>query len=94
VAVGELLIGIGLLVGGLTAIAALFGLLMNFSFVYAGSASTNPTLIILGAVVIYGWRVAGWWGVDGLLLSRLGIGQPRYNGAVAAGEPEPPPDDS
>lgn len=74
VAIGELLIGIGLLVGGLTAIAALFGLLMNFSFVYAGSASTNPTLIILGAVIIYGWRVAGWWGADRLLLPLLGIG--------------------
>ena len=57
VAVGELLIGLGLLVGGLTAIAAAFGLLMNFSFVYAGTASTNPTLIILEAVIVYGWLV-------------------------------------
>src|SRR5581483_2254684 len=57
VAVVELLVGIGLLVGGLTAIAAAFGLLMNFSFVYAGTASTNPTLIILGAVIVYGWLV-------------------------------------
>ena len=72
VAVGELLIGIGLLVGGLTAIAALFGLLMNFSFVYAGTASTNPTLILLGVIVIYGWRVAGWWGLDRLILALLG----------------------
>ncbi len=75
VAIGELLIGIGLLVGGLTAIAAVFGMLMNFSFVYAGSASTNPTLIILGAVIIYGWRVAGWWGLDRFLLPLLGIGR-------------------
>lgn len=72
VAVGELLIGLGLLLGGLTAVAAAFGLLMNFSFVYAGSASTNPTLIILEAVIIYGWLVAGWWGLDRFLLPRLG----------------------
>ena len=75
VTIGELLIGIGLLVGGFTAIAALFGMVMNFSFVYAGSASTNPTLIILGAVIIFGWRVAGWRGVDRLVLPLLGIGR-------------------
>src|SRR5262245_5992781 len=59
---GELLVGLGILLGGLTAIAALFGLLLNFSFMYAGSASSNPTLILLEALIIYGWRVAGLWG--------------------------------
>lgn len=69
---GELLIGLGLLLGGLTAIAAFFGLLLNFSFVYAGSASSNPTFIILGLLIILGWRVAGWWGLDRVLLPTLG----------------------
>jgi thiosulfate dehydrogenase [quinone] large subunit len=69
---GEILVGIGLLVGGLTAIAAFFGLLMNFSFVYAGSASSNPTFIILSLFIIIGWRVAGWWGLDRVLLPWLG----------------------
>ncbi len=89
VAIGEVAIGIGLLVGGLTAIAALFGLLMNFSFVYAGTASTNPTLIILGTVVVYGWLVAGWWGLDRFLLPLLGVGQ-RANGRGS----DRPPDGS
>jgi thiosulfate dehydrogenase [quinone] large subunit len=69
---GELLIGIGLIVGGLTAIAAFFGILMNFTFLYAGSVSSNPTFIILGVLIILGWRVAGWWGLDRVLLPRLG----------------------
>jgi thiosulfate dehydrogenase [quinone] large subunit len=69
---GELLVGIGLLIDGLTAIAAFFGLLMNFAFVYAGSASSNPTLIILEVLIILGWRVSGWWGLDYILLPRLG----------------------
>lgn len=69
---GELLIGIGLLVGGLTAIAAFFGMLMNFSFLYAGSVSSNPTFILLGVLIIIGWRVAGWWGLDRVLLPWLG----------------------
>ena len=69
---GELLIGLGLLFGGLTAIAAFFGLLLNFSFIYAGSASSNPTFIILALLIILGWRVAGWWGLDRILLPTLG----------------------
>lgn len=69
---GELLVGLGLLVGGLTAIAAFFALLMNFSFMFAGSISSNPTLILLEAMIIYGWRVAGWWGLDRILLPYLG----------------------
>jgi len=69
---GELLIGIGLIVGGFTAIAAFFGILMNFTFLYAGSVSSNPTFIVLGVLIIVGWRVAGWWGLDRYLLSWLG----------------------
>ena len=72
IAIGELLIGIGLLVGGLTAIAAFFALLLNFSFIYAGSTSSNPTMIILSALIIVGWRAAGWWGLDRVLLPLLG----------------------
>jgi thiosulfate dehydrogenase (quinone) large subunit len=68
---GELLVGLGLLLGGLTAIAAVFGLLLNFSFVYAGSVSSNPTLIILEALIISGWRAAGLWGLDRYLLPWL-----------------------
>jgi thiosulfate dehydrogenase (quinone) large subunit len=69
---GELLIGIGLIVGGLTAIAAFFGMFMNFMFLYAGSVSSSPTFIILGVLIILGWRVAGWWGLDRYLLPLLG----------------------
>jgi thiosulfate dehydrogenase (quinone) large subunit len=69
---GELLVGLGVLLGGLTAVAAVFGLLLNFSFMYAGSVSSNPTLILLEAMIIYGWRTAGWWGLDRFLLPWLG----------------------
>lgn len=72
VVAGELLVGLGLLFGALTGIAALGGILMNFNYVYAGSTSVNPTLIILEAVIIYGWRVSGWYGLDRFLLPLLG----------------------
>ena len=43
-ACGELLIGIALIVGALTGIAAFFGGFMNWNFMMAGSASANPLL--------------------------------------------------
>jgi thiosulfate dehydrogenase [quinone] large subunit len=78
VAYGEVLIGLGFLFGGLIGFAAFFALLMNFSFLFAGSTSSNPMLILLEVVLLFGWRVAGWWGVDRFLLPRVGTPwQPR-----------------
>jgi thiosulfate dehydrogenase [quinone] large subunit len=72
VVAGELLIGAGLILGLLTGVAALAGLAMNFNYLYAGTTSVNPTLILLEAIVLYGWRVAGWYGADRFLLPRVG----------------------
>jgi thiosulfate dehydrogenase [quinone] large subunit len=70
---GEIAIGLGLLFGALTGIAAFFGATMNMSFLLAGSASTNPILFMAGIGLILGWRVAGWYGVDRWLLPKLGV---------------------
>jgi thiosulfate dehydrogenase [quinone] large subunit len=72
IAIGEVLIGIGLVVGALTGVAAFFGALMNMSFMLAGSASTNPVLFTLSIAVILAWRVAGLIGLDRWLLPALG----------------------
>lgn len=72
VAWGEVLIGLGFLFGGLIGFAAFFALLMNFAFLFAGTTSSNPMLIMLEVFVLLGWRAAGWWGVDRLLLPRIG----------------------
>jgi thiosulfate dehydrogenase (quinone) large subunit len=64
VALGELAVGLGLLVGLLTGIAAFFGVLMNANYVLAGVLSSNPVLIVLGALVMLAWRNAGWIGLD------------------------------
>lgn len=69
---GELLIGIGLIVGALTGIAAFFGAFMNMSFMLAGSASTNPVLFTLSILIVLAWRVAGYIGLDRWLLPVLG----------------------
>jgi thiosulfate dehydrogenase [quinone] large subunit len=96
VTAGELLIGLGLLLGVFTGFAALAGLLMNFNFIYAGSTSVNPTLIILEALVLYGWKVAGWYGLDRFLLPVLGTPWapgPQAIPATPSSAPSDPPRD-
>ena len=82
---GELLVGLGLIFGGLTGIAAFFGALMNMSFLLAGSASTNPVLFTFAIGLILGWRVAGYYGLDRYLLPRLGVPWARKSGSMQAG---------
>ncbi len=69
---GEIAVGIGLILGALTGIAAFFGALMNMSFLLAGSASSNPVLFTAAIGLILAWRVAGYYGLDRYLLPMLG----------------------
>ena len=69
---GELAIGLGLLVGCLTGIAAFFGLFMNLNFLLAGAVSVNPVLGLLSVLLVLAWRIAGYYGVDSYLLPLLG----------------------
>lgn len=73
VAYGEVLVGIALILGLLTGIAAFFGGVMNASYLLAGTVSTNPLLFILATWLVLGWRVAGWWGLDRWVLARFGV---------------------
>jgi thiosulfate dehydrogenase (quinone) large subunit len=69
---GEVAVGVALIIGMLTGIAAFFGAFMNMSFLLAGSASTNPILFTASIGLILAWKVAGYYGVDRWLLPRLG----------------------
>jgi thiosulfate dehydrogenase [quinone] large subunit len=72
VVAGELLIGIALVLGLFTGIAAFFGGFMNWNFMMAGTASTNPLLFVLAILLILGWKTAGWWGLDRWVLPMVG----------------------
>lgn len=72
VMLGEVAVGVGLLLGLLTGIAAFFGALMNVSFLLAGSTASNPVLFTLAIGVMLAWRVAGYYGFDRYLLPKLG----------------------
>jgi thiosulfate dehydrogenase [quinone] large subunit len=64
VPLGEFLVGLGLILGCLTTTAMFFGLLMNFSYMFAGTISTNPMDILLGVIIIAAGYNAGRIGLD------------------------------
>jgi thiosulfate dehydrogenase (quinone) large subunit len=85
IALGETAVGLGLIVGLLTGIAAFFGGLMNVNYLFAGTVSTNPLLFIVATWLVLAWRVAGWWGLDRWFLALLGT--PWWPGRLRQGRP-------
>lgn len=49
---GEMLVGVGLILGALIGIAAFFGVVMNLNYLLAGTVSTNPILGVLGLLIV------------------------------------------
>ena len=72
VAYGEFLIGLALIIGAFTGIAAFAGAFMNWNFLMAGTASTNGLLLVVAIALILAWKVAGYVGADFFLLRWLG----------------------
>lgn len=72
VAWGEVLVGVALIVGFLVGISAFFGAFMNLNFMLAGTVSVNPILFTAAIFLMLAWRVAGYWGLDGVVLPMLG----------------------
>jgi thiosulfate dehydrogenase (quinone) large subunit len=69
---GEILVGVALILGAFTGIAAFFGAFMNWNYIMAGSASTNGLLLVIAVGLMVGWKVTGWVGLDRWLLPLLG----------------------
>ena len=72
IAFGETAVGIGLILGAFVGIAAVSGAFMNLNFMLAGSASTNPVMLLLGFLLVLAWKTAGYIGLDRFLLPLLG----------------------
>jgi thiosulfate dehydrogenase [quinone] large subunit len=85
VAIGEVVIGIALILGLFTGIMAFLGAVLNFSFVFAGSAGVNPAMILVSGLLILAWRNAGWYGLDRFVLPKLGT--PWHRGEVFGSSP-------
>jgi len=78
VAVGELVIGVALILGLFVGVAAFLGAFMNWNYIMAGSASSNG-LFGLGAILlILAWKTAGYYGLDRWILPRIGMTWQQY----------------
>ncbi len=84
---GEILVGLGLIVGCLTGIAAFFGLFMNLNFMLAGAISINPVIGTLAIFLVLAWRIGGYYGLDRYLLPLLGT---PWTGTLARKAPAKP----
>jgi thiosulfate dehydrogenase (quinone) large subunit len=80
VTVGEILVGTALILGLFTGFAALIGGFMNWNFMMAGSASTNPVFLVLAIALVLAWKVSGYIGLDYFVLSLFGRRAPVAGG--------------
>jgi uncharacterized membrane protein YphA (DoxX/SURF4 family) len=67
IAVGEFAIGIALVAGLFTRIAALGSLALLFTYVMSGTASVCAFYAAIAIVILVMWRTSSWIGVDGLI---------------------------
>src|SRR2546428_520798 len=72
IAFGETAVGLGLIFGAFVGVAAVGGAFMNLNFMLAGSASTNPVMLLLGFLLVLAWKTAGYIGLDRFLMPLLG----------------------
>ena len=61
---GEILVGIALILGAFTGIAAFFGSFMSMNYLLAGTVSVNPILFAIATGLVLAWKTAGWIGLD------------------------------
>jgi thiosulfate dehydrogenase [quinone] large subunit len=67
VAVAEFAIGIALVAGLFTRVAALGSLALLFTYVMSGTASVCAFYALFAIVILVMWRTSSWIGVDGLI---------------------------
>ena len=89
----ELVVGIALILGAFTGIAAFVGGFMNWNFMMAGTASINPVLFTLSVLLMLAWKTAGWWGLDRWLLPAIGTPWERPGRAHPGAVGQRPADD-
>ena len=86
----ELLVGISLIAGAFVGLTAFLGVMMNMTLLLAGVGSADPLAYAAAIGLVLAWRVAGYLGLDRLLLPSVGVpwtrsgpGRPPSGGAAA-----------
>ena len=67
----ELAVGVGLILGCFTGLAAIGAVVLNVMYITGGSAGPNGVFIALGVLLIAAWRVAGYLGADYFVLPAI-----------------------
>jgi thiosulfate dehydrogenase [quinone] large subunit len=84
---GEIAVGLGLIFGVLTGLAAFFGAFMNMTFLLAGSASTNPIMFTFAVDTVVAGHLPGLEG--GRLLRCRPVAAAATRDPLAAGSDPP-----
>jgi thiosulfate dehydrogenase [quinone] large subunit len=71
ITLGELAIGVGLILGVVTGAAAAAGLLLNVIYMFSGTAGVNPAYATVSLMLVLAWRNAGYLGLDRLALPKI-----------------------
>lgn len=71
IVIGEVLIGLCLILGVLTGLFAFLSLLFSAGYLFAGVTGLNATAFVLAIWLALTWRVAGFWGLDRYVLAHL-----------------------
>lgn len=68
---GEVLVGLGLILGCFTLLSAFFAMVMNFSYLLTGTVSSNPQMVI-GFLIILAFGAASYQiGLDRFFMEKL-----------------------
>jgi thiosulfate dehydrogenase [quinone] large subunit len=87
ISIGEVTVGVALILGAFTGIAAVLAGTLSMSFGLAGVAGVNPVFFLAEALLVLAWRNAGYIGLDRYVLPALGT--PWEPGRLFAGRKEP-----
>jgi thiosulfate dehydrogenase [quinone] large subunit len=88
VTVSELVIGVLLILGLFTGLAAFAGLTLNLIYMFTGSAGVNPAYAIVAVFLILAWRNAGYLGLDRFVLPMAT--ERLHPGHLVTGQTAPP----
>jgi len=72
IAIGETAIGVALILGIFTGVAAFSAGLLSTSFGLAGVAGVNPAFFVIEVFLVLAWRNSGHYGLDRYVLPALG----------------------
>ncbi len=79
VAYGEVVTGIALIIGSFTLFAVLGSIFMNLNYLFAGTSSSNPEMLLVGILILIFFGKASFYGVDYYLNPLLFKNYNRFN---------------